>query len=76
MLSVIAVEGPGSWGFEGPKMIKLGVRGSATTFQRTPVESVDESMIGEASATCLGSAGVSSVVRSDDRLQIGSTGIA
>jgi hypothetical protein len=33
-------------------------------------------MIGEASATCLGSAGVSSVVRSDDRLQIGSAGIA
>ena len=69
-------EGPGSWGLEGPELVKLGVRESATTFQKTPVESVDGSMIGEASATCLGSAGVFSVVRCDDRLQIGIAGIA
>ena len=69
-------EGPGSWGLEGSELVKLGVRESATTFQKTPVESVDESMIGEACATCLGSAGVSSVVGSDDRLQLGSAEIA
>ena len=57
-------------------MMNLAVRENATSLRKTPVESVDESMIGEASATCLGSAGVSSVVRSDDRLQIGSAGIA
>ena len=75
MLSVIAIEGPGSWGFEGPKMIKLGVRGSATTFQKTSMESVGGSMISGTSATSLGSAGVSSVVGSDDSPQIGSAGI-
>ena len=68
--------GPGSWGFEGPELMKLGARGSATTFQKTHVESVGGSMIGGASATSLGSAGVFSVVRCDDRLQIGSAGIA
>ena len=47
-------EGPGSWGLEGPELVKLGVRESATTIQKTPVESVDGSMIGEASATCFG----------------------
>jgi hypothetical protein len=61
---VTAAEGPGSWGFEGPEVIMLGVRESATTFQKTPVESVDGSMIGEASATCLGSADVSSMAGS------------
>ena len=69
---------------EGPELMKLGARGSATTFQKTHVDSVGGSMIGGASATSLGSAGgssvgsagVSSVVGSADSPQIGSAEIA
>ena len=83
MLSATAVEGPGSWEFKDPKMIKLGVCWSATTFQKTSMESVGGSMISGTSATSLGSAGVSSVrsagvssvLGSDDSPQIGSAGI-